>query len=148
MADEQVVPCKLGHHPDVQAVGWVRAAKQVLYEIIATFHVGEHVFVERVEPFGRHRGVVVPPDRINDVCGFHHVLIFGRTTGVFSGSRHESATLAECSFAAFNRLLDDRRFKQVVIDRPEPGNALGFQRVRWVNASDDHDLAPAGVVPL
>ena len=43
MADEQAVPGKLCHQPHIQAVRGISPAKKVLNEIIAAFHMGQHV---------------------------------------------------------------------------------------------------------
>ena len=84
----------------------------------------QHVLVEGIETFGRHGGVVVPPDRFCDAVGLDHMLVLGRPAGELARGHEESAPAAKCAFAPGKGGFDQRRLHQVVIDIAQPCDAL------------------------
>ena len=138
MPDEQPMPGQFGHNADVQPVCRISAAIEVLDEILAALHMGQHVGVQNVERLRRHRRVVLPPDRIFDAWRADDKFVLGRPACVFAGCHKKGAALAQRALVAFQRRFDQRGLQQVIIDRAQPGDALLVQRFSWVHASNCH----------
>ena len=98
--DEKAVPGHFGHHADIDGMARVRPAHQILNEIVTALHMRQHVFVKGIKAFGRHRGVVVPPDRFSDAVGLDHMLVFGGTACEFAGADQKRTAVAQPAFAA------------------------------------------------
>ena len=73
----------------------VGTADQILNKNIAPLKIGQHIGIERIEPFGRHGGVVFPPDRVGNTVGFDDMLVLGRPAGEFAGGHKQRAALAQ-----------------------------------------------------
>ena len=93
-ADEKPVPCQFCHHPHIDRMFGVGTANEVLDEVILTLHMGDHVLIKRIKPFGRHLSVVFPPDAVGHAVGLDHMFIFGRPTGEFASGDEKRAALA------------------------------------------------------
>ena len=138
MPDKQPVPGQLSHHPNVQPVQRISSGIEVLHEIIATLHVGQHVGMQPVKRIRRHGRVVVPPDAVFDRRRAHHEFVLGRTTRELPRRAQKCPAQPQPPFAPRNRRLHQRRFDQVIGDASQPGDALMGQRLLGVHASDRH----------
>ena len=52
VANEQGMPGKLGHKAHVQAMRVIGSRVEILHVVVATLHMGEHVFIELVKALG------------------------------------------------------------------------------------------------
>ena len=138
MADEQPVPGQFRHHPHIQPMHRVGPGIKVLHEIVAALHMGQHVRMQPVEPLGRHRRIVLPPDRLFHRRRTHHMLVLGRASGELSGRYEEGPTLAQTPLAALHGLFHKAMLKEIVIDVPQTGDALMCQFLRGVHATVRH----------
>ena len=116
----------------------VSTTNQILNENIASLEIGQHVGIERLEPFWRHCGVVFPPDRISDAVGLDDMFILGRSAGEFARCHEQRAALAKRALAIFECRFDQCRFDEVVMDIPQPRDALIFKLEMRVHPSDCH----------
>ncbi len=139
-AVEQAVPGQFGDHAHVDRVLGIGPADEILHEILAVLHVGQHVGMKRVEARRRHGGVVFPPDRVFDRGGAHDMLVPGRAPGELACGDEEGPAKAEPALAALERGLDQRRFEQVVMHRAQPGDALMLQPEIRIDPSDCHPV--------
>ena len=142
VADEQPVPGEFRHQTNIQTMFRVGPAVKVLHEIILALHMGQHVGMETIERLGRHRLVVLPPDRILDRRGANDELVLGRTPRMGAGGHQEGAADAQLALAALEGGFDQPRLKIVVIDVPKPRDPLFLKRLRRVHPSIGHMLAP------
>ncbi|OIQ68780.1 hypothetical protein GALL_496230 [mine drainage metagenome] len=145
VVDEQAVPGKFRHHAHVKTVRRLSAGKQILHEIVAPLHVGEHVLIQTLERVRRHRRVVFPPDRVFDRGMTNDMLIFGRAAGMAAGRYQKRAAVAQRAFVAFQSLLHEGGLHQVIIDCAKSGHTLGFKAMGGVHASMSHLQAPDAV---
>ena len=132
------MPGQFCNHAHVDRIGRIGAANQILHEIIAALHMGQHVGVERVKALGAHGAVVLPPNRIGHAGGFDHMLIFGRAASEFAGGHQECAALAQGAFAFFERGLDQRGLHKIVIDIAQPIDPLILKPELRVHPSKCH----------
>ena len=138
VADEQAVPGQFGHHAHVDGTGRVGTACQILHEIVAALHMFDHVVIQGVKAFGRHFGVVVPPDFAgNAVCPDNMFVLWG-PAGEFSGRYQKRATNAQLRLFAGQCGLNQGRFGEVVIDIAQFLYALIFEAELRVNPSRCH----------
>jgi hypothetical protein len=114
-AVEQRVPCQLGDHAHVDAIGRIGAGVEVFDEILAALHVGQHVLIQLLEVLGRHRRIVFPPDRVLDRGFVHRELVLGRAAGEFAGFHQQRAAVPQSTFAAAQRGLDQRGLQKIVM---------------------------------
>ncbi len=77
-AVEQGMPCEFAHHTHVKTVGRIGAAVEIFDEIIATFHMLDHVRVKDVKLVRFHRLVVFPPDCVFNARCADHIFVVGR----------------------------------------------------------------------
>ena len=136
--DEQAVPGQLGDHAHVDRQFGIGASHEVLHVVGAALHVFQHVGMERVEPFGRHGGVVFPPDAVLDGCGAHHVLVLGRAAGELAGGHQEGAAIAQRAFTVLERRFDQRWLHKIVKDIAQPADPLIFKPELRVYPSKCH----------
>ena len=114
-AVEQRVPGQLGDHAHVDAIGRIGAGVEVFDEVFAALHVSQHVLIELFEVLGRHRRVVFPPDRVLDRGFVHRELVLGRAAGEFAGFHQQRAAVAQRTFVAAQRGLDQRGLQEIVV---------------------------------
>ena len=124
VADEQPVPGQFRHHAHVQPVVGIGAAEQILHEIVAALHVGQHVRVQAVEGLGGHGLVVVPPDRVLDLGGANHELVLGGPARMRAGRDQEGPSKAQPAFTPRHRLGHQRRFEKVIVNAAKAFDSL------------------------
>ena len=146
VANEQPMPGQLCHHAHIEAVGRICAAKEVLHKIITPLHMRNHILVERLKTRFRHGRIVFPPNAIGHRSSFDHMFVFWRSASEFAGGHQKGTALSKCTFFAFQGLLDERGFQHVVIDSPQPCDALIFEGELGVYASIGHAIAPKACI--
>ena len=119
MPDDQAGPGHFGHDADVQAMLWIGAAEQILHEILFALHMGEHVLLETLETLGRHGAIVLPPHLVLDRRFADDMLVLRGAARVLAGQSDERAARAQIALFALDRLLQERRLVEVVIDACE-----------------------------
>ncbi len=146
VADEKPVPCQFRHDPHIKAQRRISAAIEVLNEIVLAFHMLQHIGMKPVKGFGLHRLVVFPPDGVFHRGGAYDVLVLGRAAGMRAGRDQESAAKAKLAFTALQGRLDQRRFKQVIVNLAEARDPLVFETAIRVDARLGHgSCAPARI---
>ena len=83
------MPGKLVDDPHVDAIFGLRAAEQVGdIKRLLVLHRGHEILFQRSEMLGRHRGVVVPPDRVLGLGVADDELVLRAAAGVLAGLDH------------------------------------------------------------
>ena len=117
VAGEHAVPGGLGDDPQLQAVLGVGAGVAVLDEDVAALEVGLQPDLQQLEVLGVERLVVLaPPDLVLARRLADDELVVGRAPRVLAGPDDERAQMADGPLAATDRLLVQRRRRQVVED--------------------------------
>ncbi len=117
LADEQRVPGIFGEHARLDLVLRIGAAIEVLREQRLALHMRLEVGKQRVEIFARHLAVAVPPQGVAREIVDNGVLVFRRAAGVMAGKGAERAARDNRSLAGTERVLVERRFRQIPMDR-------------------------------
>ncbi len=115
LADEQRVPGVFGEDADLDAVGVIGAAIEVLREQLLAFAVVDEVGQERVEVLARHLAIAVPPHRVPGEVVDDRVLVLRAAAGVMAGLRAERAAGNDCALTRTNSVLVERRLGQIPI---------------------------------
>ncbi len=102
----------------------VCTTNQILHEIIAAFHMLDHIGIERIKALGRHLCVVFPPNGVNNAVCFHDMLVLGGPAGKFASRDKKRAAIAQCAFVAFERGFDQRGLHKIVKDIAQPADPL------------------------
>ena len=99
----------------------VGAAEEVLHVQLARVEVAADVLVQPVERLGLEPGILLPPDPVGGAGLLDDELVLGRPAGVGRGDGGEGAVIGELSFAAAERVFDERGRRQVGVnaDREE-----------------------------
>ncbi len=139
MADEQAMPSHLCHHAHLDRMCRVGPAGQILHVIVTPLHVRDHVIIERIKSFGRHFGIIVPPDRVGHAVGFDHMFVFWRPAGKFTRRYQKRTPQAQLPFTVSKCGFDQRRLDQVVVDISQPSDALIFKLEFRVYPSKCHE---------
>ena len=116
VAHEQRVPRVGRDETDRNPVGRVGAAEEVLYVELTRVEIGAHVLVQTLERFGVEPGVLLPPDPVGGAGLLDDELVLGGAAGVGRGDGGERAVIGELSFTAAERVLDERRRRQIGVD--------------------------------
>ncbi len=117
VAGEQVVPGVLVDHPDVQAVGGIRAGVSVEDPQLAIGEMGGHLPLHPVEHVGVDGPVDrSPPDLVVDLGLVDRGLRRWRTTGVGAGGRPERAGADQDPLLAAHGVFHQSRRAQVAMD--------------------------------
>ena len=115
-ADELAVPGELGDHADVDPVLGLRAAVEVLD--VERGLAGKRAYelcLQGGEMVRGHGGIVVPPDRRFGLGIADDELVVGGAARVLARGDDQGAVLGEHAFAAADRMLGQRRRKQVPV---------------------------------
>ncbi len=138
MADEQVVPSQLGHNTHVDGIGRVGTAYQILNVVVLALHMLDHIGMQSIKAFGRHRGVVFPPDAVGNTVCLDDEFVLGGTAGELAGGHKERTALAQAAFASFQSRFDQSGLHEVVIDIAQPFDPLIFEAELRVYPSKCH----------
>ena len=119
LPDEQRVPGVFGEHAGLDPVFRIGAAVEILREQFLAFGVRLEIGEQIVEILLRHFAVAVPPHRILGERIDDGVLVLRRAAGVVAGLGAERAAFDQRGFAGRDRMLVERRFGQIPVDRGE-----------------------------
>ena len=74
------------------------------------------------------------------------MFVFWRSAREFAGGDQEGAALTKLAFFACQSLFNERGFQQVILDSPQPSDALIFEGELGVYASIGHAIAPEACI--
>ncbi len=127
-ADELVVPGKFVDHAHLHAVLGLRSAEQVGdVERLPVPDRRQEILLQRGEMFGRHRGVVVPPDGVFGLAIADDEFVFRAAPGVLAGLDHQRTVLGPPALAIVERMLGQRGAIEIGVNICIGGDPLGGQ---------------------
>ena len=119
LADEQRVPGIFGEDADLDAIGRIGAAVEVLREQLLAFAVRAEVGEHRGEVVLRHLAVAFPPQDVMRQIVVDRVLVLRRAAGVMAGEGRQGAALDDGRFLGGNRMLVQRGLGQIPVNLGE-----------------------------
>ena len=138
LVHEQRMPGIFGDDANLDAVGKIGAAEQILGEQFLAFGEGHHVGIQRVEMGWAHRLVVVPPDIGFAVGVLDHEFVGCRAASVMPGQDDQRPILGDVALTPPDRFLVEGGRRQIPIHRFEIAEAMmlpGHSQTFFLTAS-------------